>query len=157
MVTMARTAAKTPSFCALVGGVLVLALAGRSSASPYYSVTVLDSYPGGSLNYGGLALNNLGQVVGLWSEPASSTSPGGDYPYLYDPTAGGHVTLLGLNSPSGLSSSTQSIEGQFTGINDLGQAIGESWQTGNSILYSNSTHQTINLTVMNYAILTNNG
>jgi hypothetical protein len=153
---MPRTPLRRPVVWALLVGATVLATAGRSSASPYYSVTELDNEPGGSLNivYDGQGLNNLGQVAGMWIQNGTG---GGDYPYLYDPTAGGQVTLLGLNAPSGLTSGSQSLQGGFTAISDGGQAVGESEQTGNSILYSVGTGQTVNLSIPNGAIISSTG
>src|SRR3954447_2672809 len=73
-------------------------LASRSDASGLYSVTDLND-PHGSL-FDNIQINNQGQVVGRWLDNSGLPSSR-EHPFLYDPQAGGKVTLLGITPPSG--------------------------------------------------------
>lgn len=143
---------KTQPFRAVLGAVfLVLATVGRGQAPPYYSITNLDS-SGGHLNVlsqGGL--NNLGQVAGIWTPNDGSPTgvmlggSGQSTPYLYDPTAGGKVTLPGIIPSSTISPGTHDPIGYGAGLNNLGQFV-YSESPGGTMQLDTKTGQVTSLT-----------
>ncbi len=102
------------------------------------------------------ALNNAGQVAGTWiqdHDPLTTNSP-----YLYNPSAGGQVTLVGVTSPSGQSPGGYSFQGNFSGINNNGQAAG--WTNdvnpSNTVIYNITTGQ-ITTAPVSSGIITDSG
>ena len=139
--------------CFLLAAGLLVCVPGECPASAYYSVTTLDQ-PSGELQAS--ALNNAGQVAGTWIQdhnPLTTSSP-----YLYNPSAGGQVTLVGVTSPSGQSSGGYSFQGNFSGINNNGQAVGwtNNVNPSSTVIYKITTGQ-ITTAPVGSGIITDSG
>ncbi len=152
---MTRVPTRPASLFVLLAAGLAFGAAGRCAASPYYSITFLDQ-PGGTLN--AESLNNLGQVVGTWNQNPTGSGTGENSPYFYNPLAGGQVTLLGVTSPSGQNPGGYSFQGNFSNINNLGQAAGLTYNTpeNTTLLYNSATGQTTTVPI-NYGFVTDSG
>jgi probable HAF family extracellular repeat protein len=131
--------------CKLLPATLIATLpvlaGSRAIADPIYKVTDIEPAVDTLFPFS-TYLNNNGQVAGTWTVPPGNWNPGGTFPFLYDPAAGGKVTLLGMTSPSGQNTGSVDWQGGATGVNDQGQVIGRNDTVGHTFVYDSRTGQT---------------